>query len=127
MFSPESTKLALDILHKRKFRLPYGSCMCNNNLDLPRTCCRSSVRCIARSRRKGRNTAITKSILSVLSAVINLLRSIPFLILMIMVSVTRFFAHTVVGDSTDYSTTVFAAFPFVARLVEQPQRVDVIS
>ncbi|WP_456153408.1 methionine ABC transporter permease, partial [Mogibacterium sp.] len=66
---------------------------------------------------------LPKSILSVLNAVINLLRSIPFLILMIMVfPVTRFFAHTVVGTVPTIVPLVFAAFPFVARLVESSLR-----
>ena len=66
---------------------------------------------------------LPKPILSVLNAVINLLRSIPFLILMIMVfPVTRFFAHTVVGTVPTIVPLVFAAFPFVARLVESSLR-----
>ena len=72
---------------------------------------------------KGGILPLPKPILSVLNAVINLLRSIPFLILMIMVfPVTRFFAHTVVGTVPTIVPLVFAAFPFVARLVESSLR-----
>ena len=66
---------------------------------------------------------LPKPILAVLNGIINLLRSIPFLILMIMVfPVTRFFAHTVVGTAPTIVPLVFAAFPFVARLVESSLR-----
>ncbi|MBF1361230.1 MAG: ABC transporter permease [Mogibacterium diversum] len=123
MFSPESTKLALDILQNEipcaiwetvyvtiistflalVVGLPLGVLLVVGEKDgiLP----------------------LPKSILSVLNAVINLLRSIPFLILMIMVfPVTRFFAHTVVGTVPTIVPLVFAAFPFVARLVESSLR-----
>ena len=123
MFSPESTKLALDILvNEIPFAiwetiyvtlistflalvvgLPLGVLLVVGEPDgvLP----------------------LPKPILAVLNGIINLLRSIPFLILMIMVfPVTRFFAHTVVGTAPTIVPLVFAAFPFVARLVERSLR-----
>ena len=123
MFSPESTKLALDILvNEIPFAiwetiyvtlistflalvvgLPLGVLLVVGEPDgvLP----------------------LPKPILAVLNGIINLLRSIPFLILMIMVfPVTRFFAHTVVGTAPTIVPLVFAAFPFVARLVESSLR-----
>ena len=54
-----------------------------------------------------------------LNLIINLLRSVPFLILMILVfPLTRFIVGTVVGTVASIVPLVIAAFPFVARLVE---------
>ncbi len=62
---------------------------------------------------------IPKPIMSVLNVVINLLRSVPFLILMIMVfPLTRLIAGTAVGTTASIVPLVIAAFPFIARLVE---------
>lgn len=59
----------------------------------------------------------------VLNAVINLLRSIPFLILMIMVlPLSRAIIGTAVGTTATIVPLVAAAFPFVARLVESSLR-----
>ncbi|MBO4991818.1 MAG: ABC transporter permease [Firmicutes bacterium] len=58
-----------------------------------------------------------------LNAVINLLRSIPFLILMILVfPLTRLIVGTVVGTTASIVPLVIAAFPFVARLAESSFR-----
>ena len=57
--------------------------------------------------------------LHVLNVIINLLRSVPFLILMILVfPLTRAIVGTVVGTPASIVPLVIAAFPFVARLVE---------
>ena len=62
---------------------------------------------------------IPKSVLHVLNVIINLLRSVPFLILMILVfPLTRAIVGTVVGTPASIVPLVIAAFPFVARLVE---------
>lgn len=54
-----------------------------------------------------------------INALINLLRSVPFLILIIMVTpLTRFIVDTVVGTGASVVPLVVASFPFVARLVE---------
>ena len=123
MFSPESTKLALDILQNE---IPFAiwetvyvtiiSTFLAIVVGLP-------LGVLLVVGEKDGILPLPKSILSVLNAVINLLRSIPFLILMIMVfPVTRFFAHTVVGTAPTIVPLVFAAFPFVARLVESSLR-----
>lgn len=58
-----------------------------------------------------------------LNLVINLLRSVPFLILMILVfPLTRLIVGTVVGTVASIVPLVIAAFPFVARLVEASLR-----
>ena len=62
---------------------------------------------------------LPKGLMHVLNVVINLLRSIPFLILMIMVfPLTRAIVGTTVGTVASIVPLVIAAFPFVARLVE---------
>lgn len=54
-----------------------------------------------------------------IGVVINLLRSMPFLILMIVVfPLTRLIMGTVVGTPASIIPLVIAAFPFIARLVE---------
>lgn len=64
-----------------------------------------------------------KTVLHVLNIVINLLRSVPFLILMIMVfPLTRLIVGTAVGTVASIVPLVIAAFPFVARLVESSLR-----
>lgn len=66
---------------------------------------------------------IPSGVLRVLDVIINLLRSIPFLILMIMVfPLTRLIVGTVVGTVASIVPLVIAAFPFVARLVETSLR-----
>lgn len=62
-------------------------------------------------------------IMQILNVVINLLRSIPFLILMILViPLTRAIVGTPVGTVASIVPLVIAAFPFVARLVESSLR-----
>lgn len=62
---------------------------------------------------------LPKGVMHVLNVGINLLRSIPFLILMILVfPLTRAIVGTVVGTTASIVPLVIAAFPFVARLVE---------
>ncbi|UQF81137.1 MAG: ABC transporter permease [Mogibacterium diversum] len=123
MFSPESTKLALDILQNE---IPFAICetvyvtIISTFLALVVGLPLGVLLVVGE---KDGILPLPKPILSVLNAVINLLRSIPFLILMIMVfPVTRFFAHTVVGTVPTIVPLVFAAFPFVARLVESSLR-----
>ena len=66
---------------------------------------------------------LPKPVMSVLNVVINLLRSIPFLILMIMViPLTRSIVGTTVGTVASIVPLVIAAFPFVARLAESSFR-----
>ena len=58
-------------------------------------------------------------LMKIVNVVINLLRSVPFLILMVMViPLTRLIVGTSVGTKASIVPLVIAAFPFVARLVE---------
>ena len=58
-----------------------------------------------------------------INVVVNLLRSVPFLILMIMViPLTRLIVGTMVGTVASIVPLVIAAFPFIARLVESSLR-----
>ena len=58
-------------------------------------------------------------LLQVLNFVINILRSVPFLILLIVVlPLSRLIVGTTVGTSAIITPLTIAAFPFVARLVE---------
>ena len=58
-------------------------------------------------------------LMQALNWIINLLRSIPFLILMILViPLTRLIVGTSVGSVASIVPLVVAAFPFIARLVE---------
>lgn len=66
---------------------------------------------------------LPKWIMQILNVVINLLRSVPFLILMILVfPLTRLLIGTVVGTTASIVPLVIAAFPFVARLAESSLR-----
>jgi D-methionine transport system permease protein len=72
---------------------------------------------------KDRIFHIPQPILSVLNFIINLLRSIPFLILMILViPLTRLIIGTAIGTTATIVPLVIASFPFVARLVESSLR-----
>ena len=62
-------------------------------------------------------------LMHVLNIIINILRSVPFLILMICVfPLTRALVGTTVGTKATIVPLVVAAFPFVARLVETSLR-----
>ena len=62
---------------------------------------------------------LPKWLMQTLNVVINLLRSVPFLILMILVfPLTRLIVGTTVGTVASIVPLVIAAFPFVARLIE---------
>lgn len=62
---------------------------------------------------------LPKGVMYVLNLIINLLRSVPFLILMIMViPLTRLIVGTSVGTLASLVPLVIAAFPFAARLAE---------
>lgn len=66
---------------------------------------------------------LPRSVLSALNVCINLLRSVPFVILMIMVfPLTRLVVGTVVGTTASIVPLVIAAVPFLARLVESSLR-----
>ncbi len=62
---------------------------------------------------------LPKPVMSILNIIINLLRSVPFLILVVLViPLTRVIMGTSVGTAASIVPLVIAAFPFIARLVE---------
>ena len=62
---------------------------------------------------------LPKLLLQVLNFIINILRSVPFLILLIVVlPLSRLIVGTTVGTPAIITPLTIAAFPFVARLVE---------
>ena len=66
---------------------------------------------------------LPKAFMKVLNTVINLLRSIPFLILMVMVfPLSRLILGTAVGTTATIVPLTVAAAPYVARLVEASLR-----
>lgn len=72
---------------------------------------------------KGGVRPLPKWLMHTLNIIINLLRSIPFLILMIMAfPLARLIIGTAVGTPASIVPLVIAAFPFVARLVESSLR-----
>ena len=59
----------------------------------------------------------------VLGAIVNVLRSMPFLILLYtVIPVTRFIVGTAIGTKATIVPLFISAFPFVARLVESSAR-----
>ena len=66
---------------------------------------------------------LPKWLLKIINVVINILRSIPFLIVVIVVfPLTRIIVGTTVGTVASIVPLVVAAFPFIARLVESSLR-----
>ena len=66
---------------------------------------------------------LPKLLMKVINVAINLLRSVPFLIMIVMViPLTRLIVGTSVGTVASIVPLVVAAFPFVARLVESSLR-----
>jgi len=66
---------------------------------------------------------LPSGVMKVLNVIINLLRSVPFLILMILVMpLTRLIVGTAVGTVASIVPLVIAAFPFIARLAETSLR-----
>ena len=64
-----------------------------------------------------------KPLMKVINVIINFLRSVPFLILIVMViPLTRAIVGTSIGSVASIVPLVVAAFPFVARLVESSLR-----
>ena len=62
-------------------------------------------------------------VMSFLNVMINLLRSVPFIILMVMIiPLTRVIVGTSVGTVASIVPLTVAAFPFIARLVESSLR-----
>ena len=66
---------------------------------------------------------LPSSLMGFLNVLINLLRSIPFIILMVMIiPLTRLIVGTSLGTVASIVPLTIAAFPFIARLVESSLR-----
>ena len=66
---------------------------------------------------------LPRGLMSFLNVLINLLRSVPFIILMVMIiPLTRLIIGTSVGTVASIVPLTVAAFPFIARLVESSLR-----
>ena len=66
---------------------------------------------------------LPKALMKAVNVIINFLRSVPFIILMVMViPLTRAIVGTSLGSVASIVPLVVAAFPFVARLVESSLR-----
>ena len=72
---------------------------------------------------EGGVSPLPRPVMQVLNTVVNLLRSVPFLILMVVVvPLSRFLVGTSVGTAASIPPLIIASFPFVARLVESSIR-----
>ena len=72
---------------------------------------------------KGGILPLPKWLMKVLNVIVNLLRSGPFIILIVVVfPLTRLIVGTTIGSVASIVPLVIAAFPFVARLVENSLR-----
>lgn len=72
---------------------------------------------------KGGVLPLPAPVMSVMNVIINLLRSVPFLILMVLViPLSRLILGTSIGTVATIIPLIVAAFPFVARLVESSIR-----
>ena len=68
---------------------------------------------------KGGVRPLPAGLMRTLNVIVNLLRSVPFLILMVLVfPLTRLLVGTVVGTVASIVPLVITAFPFIARLAE---------
>ncbi len=66
---------------------------------------------------------LPRALMTVINTVINLLRSAPFIILIVLlIPITRAITGSAVGNTAVIPPLVIAAFPFVARLVEASLR-----
>ena len=72
---------------------------------------------------KGGVLPLPKWLMKLLNVIVNLLRSVPFIILIVVVfPLTRLIVGTTIGSVASIVPLVMAAFPFVARLVESSLR-----
>ena len=119
MFSQESVQLALDVLKNdilfaiwETFYVTVIATFFALVIGLP-------LGVLLVVGEKGGILPLPRPVLSALNTVINLLRSVPFLILMVMVMpLTKLIMQNVVGTAPTIIPLVVASFPFVARLVE---------
>ena len=72
---------------------------------------------------KGGVLPLPKWLMKLLNVIVNLLRSVPFIILIVVaIPLTRLIVGTAIGSVASIVPLVIAAFPFVARLVESSLR-----
>ena len=72
---------------------------------------------------KGGVLPLPKWLMKLLNVIVNLLRSVPFIILIVVVfPLTRLIVGTTIGSVASIVPLVIASFPFVARLVESSLR-----
>lgn len=72
---------------------------------------------------KGGVLPLPKWLMKLLNVIVNLLRSVPFIIFIVVVfPLTRLIVGTTIGSVASIVPLVIAAFPFVARLVESSLR-----
>ncbi|MBQ0125806.1 MAG: ABC transporter permease [Clostridiales bacterium] len=123
MFSPESLELAFEVI---KQKIPYAifetvyvtliSTFFAVLIGLP-------IGVILVAGEKNGVMPLPRALMKTINVIINLLRSVPFLILMIMVfPLSYLIVGTRIGTVGMIVPLVVAAFPFVARLVESSLR-----
>ena len=123
IFDPEATKEALDILRTEIPLATWETVYVTILATLFAVIIGLPLGVLLVAGEKDGIRPLPAPFMQALNLVINLLRSVPFLILMILVfPMTRFIVGTVVGTVASIVPLVIAAFPFVARLVEASLR-----
>lgn len=123
LFSPETIRETLDILQNEFLLATWETIYVTVFATLFAVIIGLPLGVLLVAGEKNGVLPLPKGVMRVLGVVINLLRSVPFLILMIMVfPLTRAIVGTSVGTTASIVPLVIAAFPFVARLVESSLR-----
>ena len=123
MFSPEKLSAALDILKNdipfaiwETFYVTLVATLFAFVIGLP-------LGVILVCGDKGGILPLPKWLMKIINVIVNLLRSVPFIILIVVVfPLTRIIVGTTIGSVASIVPLVIAAFPFVARLVESSLR-----
>ncbi len=123
MFSPEKLHAALDILKNdipfaiwETFYVTLVATLFAFVIGLP-------LGVILVCGDKGGILPLPKWLMKIINVIVNLLRSVPFIILIVVVfPLTRIIVGTTIGSVASIVPLVIAAFPFVARLVESSLR-----
>lgn len=122
-FTPEKIAYALDLL---KSEIPFAiweTFLCHRYRNAVCVCDRASARRHSCMRRKNGILPLPRWLMKVINIIVNLLRSVPFIILIVVVfPLTRLIVGTTIGSVASIVPLVIAAFPFVARLVESSLR-----
>ena len=123
MFSPDKLNAALDILKHdiplaiwETFYVTLVSTLFAFIIGLP-----LGVLLVCGDR--GGVLPLPRPLMKVINVIVNLLRSVPFIILIVVVfPLTRLIVGTTIGSVASIVPLMIAAFPFVARLVESSLR-----